>query len=234
MPYGGLAFLARAALADLAERSLDVQYYIYEADASGAVLADRLIAAARRGVRVRLLVDDNNLIRSENRLAALTGHRNLEIRVFNPYRNRIRWLRPLELLTSFGRVQRRMHNKIFAVDSQLVVVGGRNIGDNYFDLHRSVNFSDIELLAAGPIAQAALASFDDYWNSPWAVPIAAFLDRTPTESEADDVADVLAHRAQAGAPPRRCSTGSMRCGTQPSARYSSSRLTSSRCSAAPT
>jgi len=196
LQYGSLAFLARAALADLAERSLDVQYYIYEADESGAVLADRLLAAARRGVRVRILVDDNNLVRSEDRLATLAGHRNLEIRVFNPYRNRVRWMRPLELLTSFGRVQRRMHNKIFAVDSQLAVIGGRNIGDTYFDLHRSVNFSDVELLAAGPIAHAAVTSFDTYWNSPWAVPIEAFLRRTPTEAEADAVAAELGSEAR--------------------------------------
>jgi putative cardiolipin synthase len=161
------------------------------------VLADRLLAAAQRGVRVRLLVDDNNLVRSEDRLATLAGHKNLEIRVFNPYRNRVRWMRPFELVTSFGRVQRRMHNKIFAVDAQLAVIGGRNIGDPYFDLHRSVNFSDVELLAAGPIARAAVESFDDYWNSPWAVPIEAFLKRAPTEAEADAVADELARQARA-------------------------------------
>ena len=195
LQYGALAFLSRAALADLAERSLDVQYYIYEADESGLVLADRLLAAARRGVRVRLLVDDNNLVRSENRLATLAGQPNFEIRVFNPYRNRVRWMRPVEFITSFGRVQRRMHNKIFAVDGQLAVIGGRNIGDNYFDLHRGVNFSDLELLAAGPVAFAAVASFDEYWNSPWAVPIEAFLKRTPTAAEADVVATEIAAQA---------------------------------------
>jgi cardiolipin synthase C len=195
LQYGSLAFLSRAALADLAERSLDVQYYIYEADDSGVVLADRMLAAARRGVRVRLLVDDNNLVRSEDRLATLAGHRNLEIRVFNPYRNRVRWMRPLELVTSFGRVQRRMHNKIFAIDAQLAVLGGRNIGDNYFDFHRGVNFSDLEVLAAGPVASEAVASFDAYWNSPWAVPIEAFLTRTPTEAEADAVAAEISLQA---------------------------------------
>jgi cardiolipin synthase C len=196
LQYGSLAFLSRAALADLAERSLDVQYYIYETDESGVVLADRLLAAARRGVRVRLLVDDNNLAHSEDRLATLAGQPNFEIRVFNPYRNRVRWMRPLEFATGFGRVQRRMHNKIFAVDGQLAVIGGRNIGDNYFDLHRGVNFSDLEVLAAGPVAHAADTSFDEYWNSAWAVPIEAFLKRTPTAAEADVVADEIA--AQAG------------------------------------
>ena len=197
MQYGALAFLSRAALADLAERTLDVQYYIYEADSAGVVLADRLLAAARRGVRVRLLVDDNNLTRSESRLATLAGHKNLEIRVFNPYRNRIRWMRPFELLTSFGRVQRRMHNKIFAVDAQVAVIGGRNIADDYFDLHGSVNFSDLELLAAGPIARRVVASFDDYWNSVWAIPIEAFLARPPTEPEAEAVAAEIARQAGA-------------------------------------
>ncbi len=195
LQYGALAFLARAALADVAEHTLDVQYYIYESDASGTVLADRLIAAARRGVRVRVLVDDNNLTRSEDRLATLAGHRNLDVRVFNPYHNRVRWMRPWEFVTSFGRVQRRMHNKVFAVDSQLVVIGGRNIGDNYFDLNRSVNFSDMELLGAGPIATNAVASFDAYWNSPWAIPIEAFLARTPTEAEANAAADELSRYA---------------------------------------
>ncbi|MEI8259393.1 MAG: phospholipase D family protein [Deltaproteobacteria bacterium] len=197
LQYGAQAFLSRAALADLAERSIDVQYYIYEADAAGIALADRLVAAAHRGVRVRVLVDDNNLLRSEDRFATLTGHSNLEIRVFNPYHNRIRWMRPIEFVTSFGRVQRRMHNKIFAVDSQVVVVGGRNISDNYFDLDAGVNFSDVELLGAGPIAGDAVHSFDDYWNSPWAVPIEAFLRRTPTEAEGDVVAAELARQAQA-------------------------------------
>jgi cardiolipin synthase C len=195
LQFGALAFLSRAALADIAERSLDVQYYIYEADESGVVLADRLLAAARRGVRVRLLVDDNNLVRSEDRLATLAGQPNFEIRVFNPYRNRVRWMRPLEFATSFGRVQRRMHNKIFAVDGQLAVIGGRNIGDNYFDLHRGVNFSDLEVLAAGPVAHDAVASFDEYWNSPWAVPIEAFLKRMPTAVEADVVADEISRQA---------------------------------------
>ena len=195
LQYGALAFLSRAALADIAERSLDVQYYIYEADESGVVLADRLLAAARRGVRVRLLVDDNNLVRSEDRLAALAGQPNFEIRVFNPYRNRVRWMRPVEFATSFGRVQRRMHNKIFAVDGQLAVIGGRNIGDNYFDLHRGVNFSDLEVLAAGPVAHDAVASFDEYWNSPWAVPIEAFLKRMPTAAEANVVAEEIARQA---------------------------------------
>jgi putative cardiolipin synthase len=195
LQYGALAFLSRAALADLAERTLDVQYYIYEADAAGVVLADRLIAAARRGVRVRLLVDDANLVQSEDRLATLAGHRNLEIRVFNPYHNRIRWMRPLELLTSFGRVQRRMHNKIFAIDAQAAVIGGRNIGNTYFELDRTVSFSDVEVLAAGPVARAAVESFDAYWNSAWAVPIEAFLARAPTEAEADAVAAEIAAQA---------------------------------------
>ena len=188
LQYGSLAFLSRAALADLAERTLDVQYYIYEADDAGVVLVDRLLAAAKRGVRVRLLVDDNNLVRSEDRFATLAGQPHLEIRVFNPYRNRVRWMRPFEFATSFGRVQRRMHNKIFAVDGQVAVIGGRNIGDNYFDLTRGVNFSDLELLAAGPVAHAAVASFDEYWNSPWAVPIEAFLKRMPSAAEAEQVA----------------------------------------------
>jgi putative cardiolipin synthase len=195
LQYGALAFLARAALADLAERTIDVQYYIYEADDSGVVLADRLLAAARRGVRVRMLVDDGNLFASEDRLATLAGNPNLEIRVFNPYRNRVRWMRPFEFAFSFGRVQRRMHNKIFAVDGELAVIGGRNIGDDYFDLHRGVNFSDLELLGAGPIAQQAVASFDEYWNSEWAVPIEAFLGRAPTVAEATRVADEIAAEA---------------------------------------
>ena len=195
LEYGAPALLARAALADFAERSIDVQYYVYAADASGIVLTDRLVAAAGRGVRVRLLIDDNNLIKAEGRLAALTGYSNVEIRVFNPYRIRIRWLRLVESIARFGRVQRRMHNKIFAVDSSLLVVGGRNIGDHYFDRDAAMNFRDVELVCAGGVAAAATHSFDAYWNSVWAVPIEAFLRRAPTAADAAITAGALRDEA---------------------------------------
>ena len=125
------AFAARVLLADTAERTLDLQYYIWRNDISGALLFAAVCRAADRGVRVRLLLDDNNTSGLDPFLAALASHPNIQVRLFNPFRLR-RW-RPLEYLTDFARLNRRMHNKSFTVDGQVAIVGGRNIGDEYFD-----------------------------------------------------------------------------------------------------
>jgi putative cardiolipin synthase len=172
LQHGPAALLARAVLADLATATLDVQYYIYENDLTGILLTRKILEAADRGVRVRLLLDDNNLRESEAGLRQLAAHESIEIRVFNPYRVRLRWLRLIELAFNFRRLQRRMHNKIFVVDGVAGVFGGRNIGDNYFDAHREANFADFDILVAGGLIGDAAASFESYWQHPLAVPIA--------------------------------------------------------------
>lgn len=171
LPTGIDAFVARAVLIELAERTLDLQYYIFHADKTGSLIVDRLIASADRGVRVRVLLDDwGTLEKNDESVASLDAHPNIEVRLFNPYTHRRGFYRLLELLTRFTRVNRRMHNKLFVADDIATILGGRNIGDEYFGV-AELDFQDVDVLCAGPIARQSTASFESYWNSPFAVPI---------------------------------------------------------------
>jgi putative cardiolipin synthase len=191
------AFLARVALIEAAERTLDLQYYIFRNDTTGAIVVSRLLAAADRGVRVRLLLDDwGTLEKNDAAVAALDAHPAIEIRLFNPYHQRSPLRRLGELLTSFARVNRRMHNKQLIADGQAVVLGGRNIGDEYFDLG-ALQFQDIDVIGAGPIAAQAQASFDVYWNSPSAVPITDLGKFTLRPRELETGRAALERRVQA-------------------------------------
>jgi putative cardiolipin synthase len=180
------AFLARAALAGMAEHTIDLQYFIWSPEASGRVLLERVLRAADRGVRVRMLIDDLTAGGKYENIAALETHPNVEVRIFNPFSKRDwPWVfRGMQLLTNLNRLNRRMHNKIFAVDNQLAIVGGRNIGDVYFGVDPEYHFRDLDVLAAGPIVGHLSESFDRYWNSAWAIPISAFDVRLPSEEEA--------------------------------------------------
>ena len=164
------AFSARVALANNAKHSLDIQYYMMHNDASGRYLAYVLLQAADRGVKVRILVDDINLAGRDSRLKMLAQHDDIEIRIFNPLANRD-WLRNLELIINLDRAGRRMHNKLFIADQRYAIIGGRNIGDEYFDARKSLNFVDLDLLITGPILGELRISFDEYWNSAWATPV---------------------------------------------------------------
>jgi cardiolipin synthase C len=173
------AFVARAILIDLAERTLDLQYYIFHPDKTGSLVIDRLIAAADRGVWVRLLLDDwGTLDKNDAAVAALDAHPNIEIRLFNPYVHRKGLGRLVELALRFARVSRRMHNKQLIADNAGVVLGGRNIGDEYFSLGE-LDFQDIDVLALGPIAGQSTKSFEAYWNSEFAVPVDRISKVTP-------------------------------------------------------
>ena len=172
LEQGADAFLARLALARAAQRTLDLQYYIFRPDDTGAALLGAALAAADRGVRVRLLLDDMAAPGWGGALAALDAHPNLEIRLFNPFAHRgARWL---DFVTDFARVNRRMHNKSMTADSQLSIVGGRNVGDEYFAARPDLDFSDLDVLAAGPVVREVAGAFDAYWNSDAAWPLAAF------------------------------------------------------------
>ena len=164
------AFVARFALATIAEKTLDIQYYIMHNDASGRYLAYAILSAADRGVRVRILVDDINMSGRDISFKMLSQHENIEIRIFNPLSNRD-WFRNLELLINLDRAGRRMHNKAFVADNSSAIIGGRNIGDEYFDARNNLNFVDLDLLTVGPIVGDITKSFDDYWGSHWATPI---------------------------------------------------------------
>jgi putative cardiolipin synthase len=168
---GRQAFLQRATLIEAAERSIDAQYYIWNSDVSGTYLARRLLLAAERGVRVRLLLDDINVAGRDDVIAALSSHRNIEVRIYNPFATRAGLGKWLGFIADFQRLNRRMHNKTFVVDGAFGIVGGRNIGDEYFDVHPQINFRDRDVLAAGPIVRDMSANFDAYWNSPSSYPI---------------------------------------------------------------
>jgi putative cardiolipin synthase len=179
---GGPAFMARLAMADLAEKTLDGQYYIWDGDTTGLILADHLLRAADRGVRVRLLIDDHYMTEARDaNIAALDAHPNIEIRFFNPVRNR-RW-RMMSLLAEFGRVNHRMHNKLFVMDNAVGIVGGRNIADVYFGVQEDHNYRDLDVMNAGPIVNEISASFDLFWNSEWALPVAAVVEERASEED---------------------------------------------------
>ena len=167
---GGEAFAARLLLARTATRSIDAQYYLWHADLTGTLLFNELRAAAERGVRVRLLLDDNNTSGLDPILAMLDAHRNIEVRLFNPFT--IRKLRLLGYLTDFSRLNRRMHNKSFTIDNQATIVGGRNVGNEYFGVGEGALFVDLDVLAVGPVVPRVSQDFDRYWASASAFPVA--------------------------------------------------------------
>jgi putative cardiolipin synthase len=194
---GTNALMSRIALADHAERSIDLQYFIFNDDATGRLVAQRLMAAADRGVRVRILLDDFELSGKYALLDALNVHPNIAVRVFNPFRARAAEpIKAIELLLEFRRLNRRMHNKSFIVDNDVAIIGGRNIGDAYFDADDTSNFRDLDVIAIGPVVAAASHTFDTYWNSDAAYPVAAF--GTPRHPERDlaRTRTALAHDAR--------------------------------------
>lgn len=163
------AFAARMSLISAAQRTLDVQYYIWRDDITGNLLLQALLDAAARGVRVRILLDDNGVSGLDEKLALLNAEPNIEVRLFNPFPFRL--FKPLGFLTEFGRLNRRMHNKSFTADGQVTVVGGRNIGDEYFGATQGVAFADLDVMAAGTVVDEVSKDFDRYWNSEPAYPL---------------------------------------------------------------
>jgi putative cardiolipin synthase len=171
---GEEAFAVRAHSAVLAGRSLDVQTYIWHSDLTGRFLAASLLQAADRGVKVRLLIDDMDARSRNYGFAALHAHPNIEVRMFNPFATRGGTVRlAFEALGSFRRINHRMHNKTWIADNRIAIVGGRNLGDEYFGASDEVNFVDLDFAMVGPIVRDASASFDRYWNSPLAYPMDA-------------------------------------------------------------
>lgn len=198
---GKIAFTARAAFTELAEKTLDMQYYIWESDATGRILAERLVHAADRGVRVRLLLDDMTFKGRDAVIAALDAHPNIEIRMVNPFAHR--GARGLEFLTDFNRLNHRMHNKTLVMDNALAIVGGRNVGDHYFEVHTEANFRDLDVAAAGPVVREISTVFDRFWNGDWSVPIAALVDRPYTQEDLQEARASLRERIAADRYPYR-------------------------------
>lgn len=170
------AFAARMLMVEAAERSLDVQYYIWRNDVTGTLLLDALLRAAERGVRVRLLLDDNGIAGLDQTLSTLDQHPNIEVRLFNPFS--LRKAKMLGYLTHFSRANRRMHNKSLTVDNQATIIGGRNIGDEYFDASEGVLFADLDVLAIGPVVADTSADFDRYWARDSSYPLELIVPRS--------------------------------------------------------
>ena len=218
IPGNREAFTDRVALADAARETLDVQYYIWSPDTIGNLLADHVIRAAERGVRVRFLIDDLNVKTPDGAMAAIAAHPNIEVRLFNP--ERFRTLRKVDLVINFRRLNHRMHNKVMIMDNACAVIGGRNIANEYFGLHERHNMRDLDIVAAGPVVKEVSAVFDEFWNSEAAVPVQALAGkrrRTVEDFQKAvaklrdsiqpgsypypldlDVADLLTHRAAFG------------------------------------
>lgn len=178
---GTEAYAVRAHSARVAVSTLDIQTYIWHGDMTGKLMARHVLAAADRGVRVRILVDDLDARAKSDGFAALDVHENVEVRLFNPMVSRKGMLgKAVEFGTSFRRLNHRMHNKSWIADNRIAVVGGRNLGDEYFDAHEGTNFVDLDFLMAGPVVRAASETFDRFWNSPSNYPIAELLPEPAT------------------------------------------------------
>ena len=175
-----MALTSRLDLIEAAETAIDAQYFIWQNDASGILLIDKLFEAADRGVRVRVLVDDIQLRGMVDRLKAIDDHPNVEIRIFNPFSVRWRFEMGLFRLAEFAidgnRLNHRMHNKLMVADNQLAILGGRNIGDDYFGRSPDRNFIDTDILLSGAIVPELSEGFDTYWNSRWAYPVQALVN----------------------------------------------------------
>ena len=158
---------------DSASETIDLQTFLWSLDRSGRLVFGHLLAAAERGVLVKLLVDDTFLLGEDEILLEVASHPNIEHRVFNPYKRRTSGFATRQALNlaEFHRLDHRMHNKAMIVDNRVAIVGGRNIADEYFGLHEEVNFRDLEVIAGGPVVTEVARSFDAYWNDHWSFPI---------------------------------------------------------------
>ena len=199
------AVLWRLALIDSATHSIDLQYYVWFGDTLGRLVMDRVIKAADRGVKVRILFDDlstmlHDMSHMELRdalMARIDRHPNIHIRVFNPWNDRSLIGRGLDMLSDFPRLNRRMHNKQMVVDNRVAIIGGRNLAQEYFGLSPEFNFHDLDVIGVGPVARQASQVFDRYWNSDWVrrIPKPAEVPGMPVDTglSRDAIQELMAH-----------------------------------------
>ena len=177
---GGGSMVARAWLSEYAEHTIDIQYFIFTADNVGLIAADYLVRAADRGVKVRILIDDMMVEADEQKLLTLDSHKNISIKIYNPSTNIGKNFidKIYALKTNFRGVNQRMHNKTFTVDGKVVITGGRNIADEYFDYDHDYNFRDRDVLLIGGVTSKVQQSFDLFWNSPFCNTVKELIDTT--------------------------------------------------------
>ena len=191
---GSDAFAIRMQMANSAQKTLDVQYFIFKDDDTGKLLMNALLRAADRGVRVRILIDDGSSpTPQDDRIGLLTAHSNIAVRLYNPffYRGSIPAVRYAEFALTAARLNYRMHNKLFIVDNTIAMVGGRNVGDEYFDTGDDVQFGDYDAFTLGPITRSLSKSFDAYWNSALSIPVRALYGPSPDKAKLAKMNDEL-------------------------------------------
>ncbi len=190
---GDQAFAWRTRLADAAESSIDAQYFLWKNDEAGKIMMQRLIAAADRGVRVRVLVDDSMTESNPRYLATFGAHPNVSVRLYKPFgpKGKSLVMRWLDYASDLKVLNRRMHNKVFVVDGSYSIVGGRNIGNEYFEYIGPFCFRCRDLLAVGPVVESTAVGFDQYWNSDWTVPIEDVISSVPNSEKSRKAWDEL-------------------------------------------
>lgn len=192
---GKVAFLHRIALVRMARYSIELQTYIYENDVTSRILMHELKVAADRGVKVRIIVDDNGLSSDTSDIMLLNYHPNIQVKVFNPYEYRSKILKYPQFLFNISRLNYRMHNKLFIVDGSAVIIGGRNVASNYFDDSAEMNFSDTDVLFIGKLAQDALGSFEEYWAYHKSIPVDVFPNHNNPKELENLVNDIVSKSA---------------------------------------
>lgn len=192
---GKVAFLHRIALVRMARYSIELQTYIYENDVTSRILMHELKVAADRGVKVRIIVDDNGLSSDTSDIMILNYHPNIQVKVFNPYKYRSKILKYPQFLFNISRLNYRMHNKLFIVDGSAVIIGGRNVASNYFDDSADMNFSDTDVLFIGKLAQDALGSFEEYWAYHKSIPVDVFPNHNNPKELENLVNDIVSKSA---------------------------------------
>ena len=187
LDHGAAALSWRLGLADAAEQTIDAQYFLWKNDTVGKVFMQRLLAAAKRGIRVRVLVDDSMTDSDPEYLAKFASHPNVELRLYKPFgpKRKSTVYRWLDYAADLKILNKRMHNKLFVVDGSVAVVGGRNIGNEYFDYPGPFVFRCRDLLAIGPVVEQTNSAFDLYWNSDWTVPIEQVVSPIPSRKAAE-------------------------------------------------
>jgi len=175
IPVGADGFLTRMQMINAAERTIDLQYFIFRGDETGRLLTGAVLRAADRGVRVRVLIDDGETVAGDDQIIKLEAHPAVEIRIYNPfsYRGHNVMIRATEFMFNSSRLDYRMHNKLLVVDNAIALLGGRNLGDQYFQIDPEAQFADDDVFAAGPIARKLSASFDEFWNNALSIPAEA-------------------------------------------------------------
>ncbi|WP_410487506.1 phospholipase D family protein [Acinetobacter sp. SAAs470] len=184
------ALAARISLINQAEKTLDLQYYIWNNDRIGALALYSILQAANRGVKVRLLIDDNNAKEMEGIFLVLDQHPNIDIKLYNPYR--FRHYRAIDMLLDLKRINRRMHNKSFIVDNQIALIGGRNMSDQYYNLGDNYQFADVDVMLVGQSSDQVINSFDNYWNDDYAYPVKQLVNPQQYRLDYDNLTQQLA------------------------------------------